>query len=655
MRANTDRTVTRVASEPKQTTNLSIDESALTHIMSVLTDMYSDPMLAVIREYASNARDSHLAAGVTEPIQVSLPTQFRPFYTVEDKGVGMTVDGLLNIYAKYGTSTKRDNDVESGMLGLGCKSALTYTDQFTVLATKDGVRASAVISRNEDGSASMDITDTVTTDEPNGFKVIIPVNSDDIQRFCERAKRFFGFWSEGSALVDGEEITVEKDIVINDDIFLTKSLDSDFVVMGEIGYNVGNRIAGYRNGYHAVARVKMGAVNFPPNRETLSYTDRTNKVLEALAETVEEGLPKAITRMVEEADSEPEAYKAATIFRNITRGDIKWRGQVIPQVVEADEGFWYAYPFRSRNVTESYSAKNRVYLATVAECVGISGYSNTTLNSTNRKKAEQYLRDNDIDVPNRIIFFDSALPGSPWVDIPTYDWDEVRKTKIKPSAGYNRNTRSFGGAYEVWDRDNGRWEVLEEVEADSAIIYTPANKSVSVLELSAAYPDHAIVRLTKNRWDKFKREFGEDDVMTVSEAQAAKTQEAYDSLSDEHKTGLAYSEANVSYSLRYADFARLAEVDDPELSNAAAEVQKMREVAAAAKRTFEKARGNVFYDHARIFPNLVKDSKPGDTINRIEKMLDKYPLVGYHHSYRIAREHVEYINALYTVKYKEKK
>lgn len=40
---------------------MSIDQSALAHIMNVLTDLYVDPELAVIREYSTNALDSHIA------------------------------------------------------------------------------------------------------------------------------------------------------------------------------------------------------------------------------------------------------------------------------------------------------------------------------------------------------------------------------------------------------------------------------------------------------------------------------------------------------------------------------------------------------------------------------------------------------------------
>jgi hypothetical protein len=46
---------------------MSIDPGSVMHIMSVLTDLYSDPEAACIREYSTNALDSHIDAGISRP------------------------------------------------------------------------------------------------------------------------------------------------------------------------------------------------------------------------------------------------------------------------------------------------------------------------------------------------------------------------------------------------------------------------------------------------------------------------------------------------------------------------------------------------------------------------------------------------------------
>ena len=62
------QTVVHVGTET-QDVRMSLDTQSIQHLMAVLTDLYSDPVLAVIREYATNARDSHIEAGNPDPIR----------------------------------------------------------------------------------------------------------------------------------------------------------------------------------------------------------------------------------------------------------------------------------------------------------------------------------------------------------------------------------------------------------------------------------------------------------------------------------------------------------------------------------------------------------------------------------------------------------
>jgi hypothetical protein len=108
-------------------TPLSIDPGSVNNLMALLTDMYSDPELAIVREYSTNARDSHIAAGVTDPIEVYTPTVLEPMLRIVDHGVGLSADDIRDIYSRYGLSTKAESNDYNGVLGLGCKSALTVT------------------------------------------------------------------------------------------------------------------------------------------------------------------------------------------------------------------------------------------------------------------------------------------------------------------------------------------------------------------------------------------------------------------------------------------------------------------------------------------------------------------------------------------------
>ena len=109
-----------------------ISEKDQAHILQILRDrLYTNKILAVLREYGSNAWDEHRDAGIPDrPIKVALPTRLVPALVIRDYGRGLSESDVLNVYVKYGASTKRESDVAVGMLGIGAKSAFAYADSF---------------------------------------------------------------------------------------------------------------------------------------------------------------------------------------------------------------------------------------------------------------------------------------------------------------------------------------------------------------------------------------------------------------------------------------------------------------------------------------------------------------------------------------------
>ena len=54
---------------------LTLDAEGFDNIISVLTHLYSNVEYAVLREYVSNALDSHTKAGITEPVEIFVPSE----------------------------------------------------------------------------------------------------------------------------------------------------------------------------------------------------------------------------------------------------------------------------------------------------------------------------------------------------------------------------------------------------------------------------------------------------------------------------------------------------------------------------------------------------------------------------------------------------
>ena len=125
-------------------------------IISYITDMYSHPLEAAMRETVANAIDaSVLAHGQLENVRARIYGEERVvfqedipfgspdavslkqtstdwFFEVRDDGDGMDAEELLDVYTQYGVSRKRDEEDLTGAFGLGAKSPLAYTDEFKV-------------------------------------------------------------------------------------------------------------------------------------------------------------------------------------------------------------------------------------------------------------------------------------------------------------------------------------------------------------------------------------------------------------------------------------------------------------------------------------------------------------------------------------------
>ena len=95
--------------------------------------MYPNPKKTFIQEILSNARDAHREAGKPDlPVDVQLPTQINPEIIFRDYGPGISPERMENVFIKYGSSTKRESNDQTGGFGLGAKTPLAYTDTFEI-------------------------------------------------------------------------------------------------------------------------------------------------------------------------------------------------------------------------------------------------------------------------------------------------------------------------------------------------------------------------------------------------------------------------------------------------------------------------------------------------------------------------------------------
>ena len=333
-------------------------QESIAHIMRVLTDLYENPELAVIREYSNNARDAHIAAGKPEvPIRITAPSMFEQTFIVRDDGVGLSKQELIENLTQYGFSSKRDNDNETGMLGLGSKSALTYTSQFSYVACKDGVTVTVLITRQEDGAPVLQVVNEIETpEESNYVEVHVPVK--DSGTFNRKIDKFFWVWEKGTVLVNGEEpesIWDEPDpldpttdrlnqyIWLSDDVVLIPGEYSQpakcSIVQGGVTYRVSAdnwdaEIIAALRGWQIYVFVDVGTVDFTPNREAIMETKRTKECLSILGDYVHNRLRPSLQSKLDTMDFK-EAHTWVRQRQDLARWmfkkgtPLKWSGRIL--------------------------------------------------------------------------------------------------------------------------------------------------------------------------------------------------------------------------------------------------------------------------------------------------------------------------------------
>jgi HSP90 family molecular chaperone len=158
---------------------------------STLFDMlsskvYTDKVLAVIREWSTNAIDACIEANKPIKYQIHLPTMLETFFSIRDYGTGLSKEDVIGLYSTVGASTKRDYNDFNGVFGIGRISGLAYSDSFTVTSFYDGVKSAYLVTSNQGIPTMAHLGDTKTKEE-NGLELKINVLPADIKEFSKKS------------------------------------------------------------------------------------------------------------------------------------------------------------------------------------------------------------------------------------------------------------------------------------------------------------------------------------------------------------------------------------------------------------------------------------------------------------------------------------
>ena len=286
---------------------------------AILSGMYSDIQLAIIREIGSNSMDSHVAAGFPDkPFHIHLPNDLEPWLIIQDFGTGISHSDIYDVYTTYFKSTKTETNEQRGCLGIGGKSFLAYTDTGTVTSITDGVKRIYNVFFNESGMPSIALMSQENTGDSNGLSVQIPVKREDFNKFASATMKAFRFFdvkptiSGGKIVWNNEVPTFEGDGWRSYESFNNHEC---FGVMGGVSYPIDiykldDKLQNFVRHTGLVMFFDMGELDFTPSRESLEYGESTIKAINDKVQFVETNFAEKYNQNIQNKPNILEALKA---------------------------------------------------------------------------------------------------------------------------------------------------------------------------------------------------------------------------------------------------------------------------------------------------------------------------------------------------------
>lgn len=267
-----------------------ISDKDVPKIIDMLRDgIYTDRVLAVLREYSANGWDAHRMVGKGDvPLQVHIPTYDEPTLRIRDFGPGLSHDDVKNVFIKYGASTKEGTNDAVGMLGIGSKSGFAYGDSFTIISRHGGMCRTYVAVIDETGMGRLDFLGEEACDPADtGVEIVIQAKQEDIDTFETKARNLYRYFMPRPTInIDLPEEPADQTILKNGAIYGKSNWSTNWIaIMGCVPYRVNleqldlTKVAKCLPKLNGAVFFDIGDVTISTSREELKYTTKTKEKL----------------------------------------------------------------------------------------------------------------------------------------------------------------------------------------------------------------------------------------------------------------------------------------------------------------------------------------------------------------------------------------
>ena len=123
-----------IASEDMTVSKMGIAQGAGDMLSGYLRDkIYSDKVLAYIRETITNSQDEHIKYNIDRAVDVKIENiNGQYIWSSRDYAKGLSEEAIRTVYGMYGGSDKRDNNNQVGGFGIGALAPFAISDTFYI-------------------------------------------------------------------------------------------------------------------------------------------------------------------------------------------------------------------------------------------------------------------------------------------------------------------------------------------------------------------------------------------------------------------------------------------------------------------------------------------------------------------------------------------
>ena len=303
------------------------EENAPFVIKMMIDNLYSNKPLAIIREYITNAWDAHVDAGISDtPIQIFVPTAFKPTLSIRDFGKGLSRQDVLHFYTQMADSRKRHTDDFVGGFGIGCKCAFCYVPSFSVVSYHNGTKM--VFNASSSGAVpEMNLFHEESTTE-TGFMVQIDIKPEDVYTFRNTLVDFLKYFNPKPVILNDDYFSIpqgEPKLLEMDDWYCVDDrYAKNQVILGNVPYefkrsmlkltDAEEDLSDSLSSVKFVIQMTPNALNVTLNRESLEYTPKTVDVLKA---KYMECLSQVRTALTEKYNNVSSVWEAKSLYKKL--------------------------------------------------------------------------------------------------------------------------------------------------------------------------------------------------------------------------------------------------------------------------------------------------------------------------------------------------